>query len=420
MHPQSLRRLHLIISILLAILTITNASPAYNGITKLPRIASPTSSLSSISDTKVSTDSTPDFMKWLPPSPRNISTQQNVHDDEEVIPYEILPVIHPDMLCVPIAIPEIDASSGDCKIDSFCSPFDPKPVHVNKNNTTTTTTSTPQTHHLKGRYSPHHHQRQEPPGTFYAITLPGSTIPIYFPTATLPPSHKPHKAYPPGAHPLFEYSTITVPPDPTSPIFIPIESHTQVPTHPSSQLNPLQKPCRIPKIYEGICHPLVIPSIVLTAYFLSTYILYSGDPSRPVFPVYQPPPPPPPPLNPNLPHFYHNLHNYRRQQASTAGSYLYPPVATIGYGIRKNLLCLVNFFCGGPEEDVPVHPNQYRPSMLNINPQDRVNRLEEIKRANQTSCYFLTTLLTYGAGLIILGSFLGGLCSCVRSECEFS
>ncbi|KAF3208020.1 hypothetical protein TWF106_009798 [Orbilia oligospora] len=421
---MQLQFFNFILSILPAFLTVTNAIPAYSiigtapGVIQLPRSLSSTStSISGAATANQTTKDTPQFTNWPPPSPRNINIKQNVHGDE--IPYTVLPVLHPDILCVPVGDFEVNSSSGDCVVDTFCSPFNHSPVHMGRNNTinTSPSSSTLPIQQLKGKYKPRQRRRrEEPPETIYAITLPGPTIPIYFPTAIIPPSHTSHQLqyFPPGAHPWYEYSTITIPPTPTIPNFNSQESHTQTPSHPSSQ-SPLQKPCRIPKIYEGICHPLVIPSVVIAAYFLSTFILYSGDPSKPVSPVYnyQPAPQPlPRPLNPYIPYFYH-----QQRQQTPIGSYIYPPVATVGHSIRRNLLCLTNFFCGGTED--PQLPLPHRPGMLNVNINERMQLSVEIERSNQNACYFLTTFLTYGAGLIILGSFLGGLCNCVKTECEF-
>ncbi|KAK6352028.1 hypothetical protein TWF718_005177 [Orbilia javanica] len=401
--------LRLALSVPLVLLTTINFANAVPH--TVPSAITTTSSTSTSTSTSNSTvKDAPEFTNWPPPAifPRGLSSEEAYGPPSP----EFRPEIHIDMLCVPAGGFEIDPSSGDCKIDTFCTPVEPGNQHVGISHKTHSGTPT---HRLAGRYIG---PRQDQTETVYAITLPGPTISVYFPAGTFPPSHPSHPFYPNGAHPWYESSSppsaelvpapvpVPVPVPVPGPAFNPntLTPNTQNlgiprqrnPFHPSPA-NPFQKPCQIPKVYEGICYPLVIPSVVITTYLLATYILYSGDPSKPIPPVYQPPPSPPP----HVPYYY------RRQN----GRYFYPPVATVGQNIRNNLLCLVNFFCG---ETPPPQPPHLTPRSTRAN-----IRNNEMERVNHSACYFLTSILTYGAGLVILGSFLGGLCNCVKSECEF-
>ncbi|KAK6360028.1 hypothetical protein TWF696_001148 [Orbilia brochopaga] len=164
------------------------------------------------------------------------------------------------------------------------------------------------------------------------------------------------------------------PPPPPPTTNAALESHV----YPNSPVSPtIAGPCQIPKTYRTICHPAVIPCIVIIAYLVATYIFYVGE--NP----FSPQPPQPQPQKP-LPPGFQALHNYFQPRGPD-----------------------------GAFDPLALGDMNAEPPLGNLAPPPRA-------WAQQPACFFLTTIFTYGAGLIILGSFLGGLCNCVRTECAFT
>ncbi|KAK6338569.1 hypothetical protein TWF730_002632 [Orbilia blumenaviensis] len=327
--------------------------------------------------------------------------------------------IHPDMICVPIGDPDsyfdptLDGSS--CRINSFCYPAPAETRYIgNFGGLATSGHPSPSSsafYKAMPRYSsirggmpyfkgiqeyrnPLRNPRQEPTYTLSTVITSAPTVTIYLPAGTTDfPPHPIHPLLPAGAHPLSEY--LEAAGDTIQPESQPQTTYSIIQLHPTSTSNNPQvsqsrtgppKICRVPRVYLGVCHPVVIPLIVISAYILATYILYTGHaPPRSTNRTY-----------PAAPRYFN----------PQSGMYTYPPVATVNNGYRSTLMTLVNCCFGDPTS-----------SSGNMMMRSRD---EERERANQSACYFLTTLMTYGAGLTVLGAFLGGLCNCVKSECEFA
>ncbi|KAK6517607.1 hypothetical protein TWF281_004256 [Arthrobotrys megalospora] len=297
------------------------------------------------------------------------------------------------MICVPINIGQSDPNAfegGGCQFDISCHPTPAANRQDGSNSfSNPAIPAAYTTYRFKRDKDLENRQDTETPST---IITTGPTVTVYLPQP--PFSQTTHRWHPPYAYPhvgggvgYTQPPFATYPPDPYS-----------EPTDPEAEPDPYHpgtadyfypsKPCRIPKTYQGVCHPIVIPAIVLTTYILATYILYNGDSLNCCSPNL-----PPPPSAPLPAHFLNR----------ETGIYIYPPVATVDNGFRNNLMWLITCFCGEPA-------GRNRSGGNDGGARDRIN---------QTACYFLTTMLTYGAGLIVLGAFLGGLCNCVKSECEF-
>ncbi|KAF3902087.1 hypothetical protein ABW21_db0201597 [Orbilia brochopaga] len=149
------------------------------------------------------------------------------------------------------------------------------------------------------------------------------------------------------------------------------------PPPPPTPPPPPVKACRVPKAYSAICHPAVVPSVVLVAYLLATYFFYTGEnPCCLAIQHEAQVQAGPPAYNSSIP-FY-----FQQQQRGPSGTSM--PSASAS---------------ANPPKSVKSAPARW---------------------LEQPACFFLTTIFTYGAGLVILGSFLGGLCNCVKSECTFN
>ncbi|KAK6526603.1 hypothetical protein TWF694_005185 [Orbilia ellipsospora] len=306
-------------------------------------------------------------------------------------------LVHADMMRYPVVLPPriLDVS---CNARQFCMPLPSnEPVENTKNKQIGSSTTI--WHHaidfnsMLPTESPTIQQRnnRELQYTQYQYPAFRPTITIY----TTKPAFV-QAIYPPNQYqypPLYTQPPYSTP----TPPLVPPEMVD--PYHPGIAAGGLPKACRIPKTYEGICHPMVIPTIVLVTYLITT-ILYYGGANHCLCLSSRPPCPPSAPLGPG-----------RGPVVTPQGTYVYHhPLGTT------------------PQND-NIRVGHYHRHWMGLTSQFHGNHLvannaaadakSRSDRINQTACYFLTTMLSYGAGLVILGAFLGGLCNCVKSECEF-
>ncbi|EPS36684.1 hypothetical protein H072_9750 [Dactylellina haptotyla CBS 200.50] len=307
-------------------------------------------------------------------------------DGEHIRYFEQEPqLVHADMVCYPLArLPHI--LDVKCNDDGLClPPLSKKSVqedgsYVSKSFIQPTP---PPTLRRRDSTDPVPEQKELP--------IP-STITIY--TTIIPNAPV---GYPQGQYQYPQYSPTPQPATPEPRPVIPTELID--PYHPGLVPGSFPKSCRIPKAYEGICHPIVIPCVVICTYILATCLYYGGAPHCIG--------------NPFLHSQQQQYHRRPTTIATPQGTYIYhhppaPPTqpspgggSLVATPFQRNWMGLISCFrCDHPDNDAAAAARR-------------------AERINATACYFLTTLLSYGAGLIILGAFLGGLCNCVKSECEF-
>ncbi|KAK6510294.1 hypothetical protein TWF481_005011 [Arthrobotrys musiformis] len=341
----------------------------------------------------------------LTPLPDTFDARSTSNIDTVGIPKEpkLPSSIYVDMLCQPVG--NFNDSSGECLIDTFCSP-----MSSNEHSTAhhdTLVEDIPVRYYWKRGSLPQGNPSENLPGKAPQDMQDWEIVAMYSPIQTDPPF------YPPQEGPYGGGQLQGIPPH--------IDNDAQAAATADVLHLPLLDPsvnfesekhaplrsCRIPKVYGGICHPLVIPIIVITSYMAATSFLSNAEPAylfRCCFASKPPDASSPAPQYSHQnfpdglpPQAYYDLEtNDNMHNGSTKSSRL--------ISFSKDVLRAIFCCCGGSGD----------PNVKQINTED-----QEIGVDSRNACYYLTTFLTFGAGLIILGAFLGGLCDCVKAECEF-
>ncbi|KAF3912515.1 hypothetical protein ABW20_dc0107426 [Dactylellina cionopaga] len=222
--------------------------------------------------------------KYIPPGSLYADAEKDAYD-----PW--LPqIVHADEICYQLVLPS-QVSEVSCNTRQFCIPFSQRGPDEQDNVIPKYQTNTHWQHVLNFRSvmptAPPTLQNRED------AQYPTSNKPSYLSTITitLPPQQSNgQNGYPPYPWVYPQYTqnapAANLPPGIIQPgssqggfppgVLQPGVPELIDPFHPGSVLGAESRACRIPKIYEGICHPIVIPRIVISAYLLATYFYYSG------------------------------------------------------------------------------------------------------------------------------------------------
>ncbi|KAJ6260800.1 hypothetical protein Dda_5030 [Drechslerella dactyloides] len=310
-------------------------------------------------------------------SPQSVSTVEGMYPSPVVpgklyanpdIPDEsnqwTLPILHADSICYPLILPA-HVSAVSCNTKEFCLPLPPRENgdEVNFYPKNQPKILWHRALDFRSVFAPTPAPQQNKRMPREQVLQPVPTEPDPVVTVIVPATPGLSEDIPPNVYPG----------QPNVPI-----ATLQAP------LPPPRKPCSIPLAYKGICHSAVIPCVVILTYFTAAIVFYPGQNLLAILAPLPPPlsqPPRPQPQRGEPRYFYPDGHDFYEHGPGPFGMYPPPDVSPI------------------PQASGKKHPS------------DAMETL---------AYYFLATMVTYGAGLIILGSFLGGLCNCVKKECEFT